>query len=87
MSITIEEAQLITASEFDRLTRRSKASRDKDMQTDPSHPKPLRSDPSSPCSRLKFRLVEVLRWIEEKQLLTAAAKEEGGGSMNIHLSR
>jgi prophage regulatory protein len=87
MSTAIDKAQLITAPEVDSATRMSRATRYRTMRDDPSFPKPLRQNPASPRSRLKFRLVEVLAWIEQKQAQTTAAQEEGAGSLDIHLAR
>jgi len=50
---------------------------------DPTFPKPLRADPTNPRSRLKFRLSEILSWIENKQSLTTEAAEAGAGSLNL----
>lgn len=87
MISAIDEVQLITALEFDAIARMPRTTRARAMRNDPDFPKPLRINSQSPRSRLKFRLCEVLAWIEQKRALTTAAREAGLVSMDIHLSR
>jgi len=87
MISAIDEAQLVTAQKFYALSCISRAGLHRAMRDDPSFPKPLRTIPGSNRSRLRFRLTEVLAWIEGQQQLTTEARVAGFGTMSIHLSR
>jgi predicted DNA-binding transcriptional regulator AlpA len=52
----------------------------------PGFPEPLRIDPMNPRSRLRFRVVDIIRWVEEQQQRTTALKKDTG-SLGTHHSR
>jgi predicted DNA-binding transcriptional regulator AlpA len=45
------------------------------LMKNPSFPAPLRFDPATPKSHLRWRATEVLVWIVNQQALTTLAKE------------
>jgi predicted DNA-binding transcriptional regulator AlpA len=50
-----------------------------------SFPRPIRLAPSSPRSRLRFRMTEIVDWVLRQQALSVNAAEAGAGS--LHLGR
>jgi predicted DNA-binding transcriptional regulator AlpA len=78
----ISECQLGGTPKVCKILDCSRASLWRYMQ-DPSFPKPLRANPESGRSRLRFRLSEILSWIENQQARTV----EAGAGLDIHLSR
>ena len=47
-------------------------------------PRPIRLAPSSPRSRLRFRLTEIVDWVLRQQALSVDAE---AGARSLHLSR
>jgi predicted DNA-binding transcriptional regulator AlpA len=44
---------------------------------DSGFPRPYRCDPTNPRSRLRFRVCELIRWIQKQEKLTAEASHVG----------
>jgi predicted DNA-binding transcriptional regulator AlpA len=82
----VSECQLGGTPKVCKILDCSRASLWRYMQ-DPTFPRPLRVNPGSSRSRLRFRLTEILNWIENRQALTTAAAEEGTTTLGIHLGR